>query len=231
MEHLSCRFNWNLSIEKYFPIFHRSKRVPRRSFRRRGGFRRARSFVRKTVASMGPIEAKRFLFDEISLTQASATAFDAVHALGLVVCQESVNEETESNGTNVAEVPLYSKLVGMKGSISLTNLGATNRIRWLLYKRPDGESLTSTLADAFFHSSDDTPTMRELRANTLAKGIILPKADSLKATINLGRIRRSTLRRLGNLRENDAIYLLISTNTTAGSQKIHGMGTMYVRTN
>lgn len=200
-----------------------------RRFGRRGGMRRARRLIRRTVASMGPIEAKRVVLDGFSIPARSAAAYDNPQAIGLVVCQESVNEETESNGTTVAEIPLYSKIVGMKGSFTIHGGSSGDRIRWLLYKRPDGEALTSVLTDAFFHSSDDSPTMRELRANTLAKGYSI-MSDKLAGRVSF-HVRRSTLKRLGNMREQDAIYLLVAISSSTASTVITGFGTIYCRLN
>lgn len=200
--------------------------------RRRGSARRARSFVRRTVSSMGPIEAKRILLEGVTIADRTTNPYDNPTTVDLLVCQETVNEETESNGTTIAECPLYSKLVGMK--LNLYIQGAVSEAlnaRFLLYKLPDGESLTSTLEDAFFHSSDDTPVMRELRSVTLAKGIFHLNESQGATRIPIF-VKRKTLRRLGKLRENDRIRLYVAIDGVATTQpKIYGMGTLYVRMN
>lgn len=201
-----------------------------RRFRRRGrgSFRRARSFVRRTVSSMGPIEAKRVLVTRLSIPAESAADFDNPLRLVLLTTGESVNEELISDGTNVAEAKMYSKLVAMKGSFTVNGLGTTSVCRWILMKEPDGEDLTSTLTDEFFHGSTDTPTNRELRANILAKGMFTG-SDRTSAKINLW-VKKKTLRRLGSLRENDRISLVIAHNE-ASAMTLTGFGTLYVRMN
>lgn len=179
---------------------------------------------------MGPIEAKRIILNGVTISAKSATDYDTITSIPLVVCQESVNEETESNGTNTAEVPLYSKVVAIKGRLVLnTNFSATSCVHWMLYKQPDGESLTSTLADAFFHSADDTPTVRELNKNIIAKGMLVG-SDKTSAAINLGFHKRKTLRRLGSLREGDKIVLALATNESS-THKLWGFGNLYARLN
>lgn len=199
----------------------------RRAFRRRGGFRRARGFVRRTVRNMGRIEPKRVILTDFA-PGANATPYTTVTTCGLVVCQESVNEETESNGTTIAEVPLYSRIVAIKLKLAWFNMGASRYMRWMLIKDPDNEGALTSLADADFHSSDDTPTARELRKNTLAKGWVIPSADGLMKNINIF-IRKKTLRRLGSLREGDRIKLVLAANSATSVGQVSGFGTIYVR--
>lgn len=199
----------------------------RRSFRRRGGYRRARSFIRRTMHNSGRIEAKRILLNDFA-PGANATPYTTITSVGLISCAESVDEEQEADGTTAPTCPLYSKVVSIKLNLSWDQMGAARRLRWMIYKDTDNESPVSSLADAIFHSSDDTPTMRELRKNTLAKGWVIPKADSLMGKLVI-RIRRSTLRRLGSLRENDRIKLILAANSSTSVGVVNGFGTLYVR--
>lgn len=201
----------------------------RRFRRRRGGMRRARSFIRRTVANMGPIEAKRLVLDNVTIPARTASDYDNPLQIGLVVCQETVDEEVESTSATIAQVPLYSKVVGLKMNLMIHAAASTDRFRWMLYKRPDGEGLITTgLVDAIFHSSDDAQNNRELRANTLAKGFFVG-SDKTAGRLPLF-VKRSTLKRLGNLRENDRIELIIA-KSGASTANITGFGTTYVRLN
>lgn len=200
----------------------------RRSRRRRGSFRRARSFIRKTVSNMGPIEAKRILVNRLSIPAKTSADFDNPLRLVLLTTGETINEELISDGTNIAEAKVYSKLVGMKLRFSIQGLGSSSVLRWILMKEPDGEDLTSTLTDEFFHGSTDTPTNRELRANILSKGIFT--GSDRTGAVLMPFVRRSTLKRLGNLRENDRISLVLAHNESS-AMNITGMGTLYVRMN
>lgn len=189
--------------------------------------RRARGFVRRVMRNSGRIEAKRVILTDF-VPGANATPYTTITSVGLVVCQETMNEETESDGTNIAEVPLYSKVVGIKLNLSWFGMGASRYMRWMMYKDTDNETPISSLADANFHSSDDTPTMRELRKNTLAKGWVIPSADGLMKNLRIS-IRRKALRRIGGLREGDRIKIIFACNSSTSVGLISGFGTLYVR--
>lgn len=191
--------------------------------------RRARSFIRRTVAAMGPIERKAVVLESHSIPARSASIYDNPTTVGLLVCQETVNEETESDGTNVAEAPLYSKVVGMKMQLMLHGMSANQIVRWMLVKDVDNEGAVTNLTDTFFHNTNDTPTDRELRARTLAKGFVIG-TDKTGQRLNLF-IRRNTLKRLGNLRENDRLELILASSTSDTGAKLTGFGTIYIRAN
>lgn len=203
----------------------------RRSFRRRGGFRRARRFIRRTVAQMGPLEAKRILFHRLAIGDSdTAQQFDGTDTASrysFIVAQESVDEEVESNGTTIAEVRPYSKVVGIKTNFIVHGLSTSDTLRWMVVKDVDGERGVSNLS--VFHNSDDTQAARELRANTLAKGYMVG-SDRTSARLPIF-IKRSTLKRLGGLRENDKISLYLQAGGTSTSSLLTGFGTVYVRHN
>lgn len=188
--------------------------------------RRARGLVRRIVSRMGRIEAKRFLFTDLSIPSDAGTDYNVPLNIPLVVAGDTVDEELESDGTNIAQVTNYSKIVGIKGQIVVDGMGTGTRIRWQLQKWPDGEELGASLIDANFHSSNDTPTHREMRELTLAKGIIYA-SDRTAQRLPLF-IKRKTLARLGTLRENDRIVLKLAQNTTDACE-ISGFGTLYAR--
>lgn len=196
--------------------------------RRRGSFRRARRFIRRTVATMGRIEPKRILLSQVGLTSRGAAVFDATKKIDLLVASETVNEETVSDGTNVAETKMYSRVVGMKFNFTLTPLASGEVIRWMLYKNVDSDITLNDLVDNNFHSSQDTTDLRQLRSVTLAKGVVYG-TDRTSAKIKAF-VRRSTLHRLGSLRENDKLTLVLATTSNATGCKIDGFGTIYVRT-
>lgn len=190
--------------------------------------RKARSFIRRTVASMGPIEAKRFNVDKLAIPAKSAADYDNPLVLDLLVCQESIDEEVESDGTTVAQVPLYSKLVGMKGQLMIHGASNGDVFRWLLYKNTDNDDPITSLTNSFFHTSNDDQTSREIRSRIMAKGMFVA-TDKLGSRLNLF-VRRKTLKRLGSLRENDRITLLIAHDDSA-SKLLTGFGTLYCRLN
>ena len=178
---------------------------------------------------MGPIEPKRIILDNFTIA-ANATAYATPTTIGLLTATESVDEELESNGTTIAEARPYSKVVGMKLQLEVftNSLTAGDRIRWMLVKDVDNEGAITALTDAFFHTSNDDPTSRELRARTLAKGFLVVN-DRTSRKMNIF-IRRNTLKRLGSLRENDRFELVVASSANATCQ-VTGIGTIYVRHN
>lgn len=147
-----------------------------------------------------------------------------------------MDEELESTGgttagTDVADVPLYAKLLSMK--LNLIVEGATSvstMLRWLLYKKPDGESLVSTLSQTVFHVSDDTPTFREFRRQTMAKGMFVSNPSTATNRLPIF-IKRSALARNRSFAENDVLALLIAKAAEGTTCTISGFGTLYFRAN
>lgn len=202
----------------------------RKRGRRRGGFRRARSFVRKTVVNMGTIHAKRVLWEGGIIPDITATPYDNPVSIDLLQCIETQAEEQISDGTVVADAPLYSKLVGVK--LNLLVKGAVNDttpMRWILYKSPDAD-ITAATAMSNWHNSDDTSPAREMRANTLAKGMFITHASTGVTRVPIF-IRRSTLKRLGKLKENDVIrFSIAAANAVTTQCTTYMWGTLYVKT-
>lgn len=204
----------------------------RRSFRFRPGrfTRRVRKIARR---STGQILAKRVILSGLTIPDVTAADWDNPLQVGLISCQETIDEEEESDGTNVADVPLYSKLVGLK--LQLTVLGATsttNVYRWMLHKLPDGEELitdANRLAGNF-HSSDDTNPMREFRKMCMAKGMVVTNPNTAVTRLNVF-VKRSAMKRVSPLREGDIIRLDIAKDTAGTTSLLHGFGTLYVRAN
>lgn len=139
-----------------------------------------------------------------------------------------MDEEVESDGTNTADCPLYSKILSIRLKAQL-NAATSSLLRWILYKAPDGESLVSNMVSQW-HSSDDSPTQREIRKNTLAKGMIRVAADRQVAFLSPF-IKRKTLARIGSLSENDKIILTIAKDAAGSAVGFDGFGQAYVRAN
>lgn len=199
--------------------------------RRRQNFRRARSFIRKTVSDMGPIVRKAIILDQVAIPARTSVAYDNPVQIHLLVAQEAENEETESNGTTIAEIKPYSRLVSAKMFFNVNGIGNQTRIRWMLIKDVDqddiaGVTAAAILTDSIFHTTNDTPAQNLVRAHTLAKGMIWG-TDRLSGSIRPF-IKRQTLRRLSSFRENDRLTLLVATSEASASA-IGGMGTLYLR--
>lgn len=177
-----------------------------------------------------PMTVKRFVIDELSVPADGGTNFSVPLVIPLLTSVDGgTNAETESDGTNIAECNPYSRVVKIKGSLKVIGLSSGDVIRYMLYKDEDNEGMVTSLQTQF-HNSNDDASNRELRARILSKGILVPGSGGY-VTINLGAIRRKTLRRLGLMKENDRIELAIAGNDASSPGTVNGFGSIYVREN
>lgn len=205
-------------------------------FRRRFRFRHSRGgFARRVRAVIGTTLVKRVSFDRTTIPDVTSVNFDNPLFIDLLACREAIDEEIESTGgttpgTDVADCPVYSRLTSMKLNILLE--GATSvstYIRWLLYKMPDGESLITGLGSSF-HSSDDTPTFREARKYTMAKGHLVLNPSTAVQQMRVF-VSKGALKRVSPMRENDRIRLVIAKAAEGTTCTVAGFGNLYVRAN
>lgn len=188
--------------------------------------RRARPIIR---AATGITLAKRIILTDEIIPDVSAADFDNPLNVDLLQCIEAQDEEQVSDGTTIADAPLYSRIAAMRVNL-FTSASAGTLIRWLLYKMPDGESLISSLADANFHGSNDTPTQREMRKMTVAKGYYRISPDRLQTDMKI-RVSRAAWKRISPLRENDTLRLVIAKSAEGSTGLLSGMGTIWVKAN
>lgn len=195
---------------------------------RRGlNFKRIRRIVRAVTL---PVVAKRVIFDTETISPYTTNAYDTANRYPLLLSQENTNEEQEADGTSPAEVTIGSRIVSLKLNFAITATQTGEIFRWMLLKYADGEELTTSLVDAWFHSSDDTPSLRELKKLTLAKGILYPGASNLTAFLRIF-VKRKALARNAILKENDKIVLVVASNKNTSLAKLHGFGTIWVALN
>jgi hypothetical protein len=166
---------------------------------------------------------------EESIPDITSAAFDTPLNIDLLECVESVDEEAISDGSTVADVPLYSRILSFKTHL-FVDCDAATLIRWVLYKMPDGEALVGSLVDATFHGSQDTPTGREIRKVIIAKGYMRISADRLQSPLRIF-ISRQALKRISPLRENDKLRLTIAKSAAGTTAQLSGFGTIYVKAN
>lgn len=219
---------------KHFIIFRPVQRAMRRfrSFRRRRtNFRQARRIVR---AVSGITLAKRIVLGGVTVPDITAADWDNPVGIDLAVCQETMDEQLESDGTNVAQVPLYSRLTAIKLNLQVVGPSSNSVVhRWILHKLPDGEELIADnlrLAGANFHSSNDEPAHREMRKYTLAKGILITNSSTGVTPLRIF-VKRAAMKRVGPFRENDVLRLDIAKDQTGISSALHGFGTLYFKAN
>lgn len=198
-------------------------RSRRRSFRR---FSRARRIVR---AVSGITLSKRIVLDGVTIPAESAVNYDNPLKVSLLRCIEAQDEAVESDGTNIADAPLYSRLVKLRLQFGIRGNAGQN-FRWMLVKFPDGDdSITSLANNGQFHVSDETTSGREIRKNILSKGFFMLNSSALAGNIPI-RVSRQALRRMGSLRETDVISFVIASDSSA-SASLHGFGTIWVKAN
>lgn len=199
--------------------------------RRRTNFRQARRIVR---AVSGTILAKRVILGGVTIPDVTAADWDNPVQIPLAVCQETMDEELESDGTNTAQVPLYSRLVGLKLNLQVVGPSSASVVhRWMLHKLPDGEELitdANRLTNTGFHSSDDTNPFREFRKMQLAKGMLITNSSTGVTPLRIF-VKKAAMMRVAPMRENDVIRLDIAKDQTGIASTIHGFGTLYFRAN
>lgn len=205
-------------------------------FRRRFRFRRSRgSFARRVRRVTGITLVKRMVINRATIPDITAADFDNPLFIDLLVCRETMDEELESTGgttagTDIADVPLYSRLTSAKLNFLVEgSTSVSTYIRWFLYKMPDGESLRTGLGSGF-HNSDDSPTEREVRKMTMAKGHFILNPSTAVQNLRVF-VSRQALKRVSPMRENDRIRILFAKAAEGTTCTVSGFGTMYVRAN
>lgn len=194
----------------------------------RARFFRARKVVR---AVSGITLAKRVILDDISIADITSANFDNPTQVNLLTCIEAQDEELESDGTNVATAPLYSRIVAIKLNLLLKAPSGTH-VRWMLHKLPDGEELVTDAnrLAGNFHASDDTNPMREFRKMQLAKGITAIASDKLATSMRVF-VRKKALARVSPLRENDVLRFDVAKHADGTTATLSGFGTIWLRAN
>lgn len=204
------------------------RRATRRS---RGGFRR---FARRVRRVTGITMVKRIILDQLVIPDVTTVAYDNPLTVTLLECTEAQDEEVESNGTTIADAPLYSRITAIKTKMTVGDATALTCVRFMVYKCTDGDdpitALGVGLADGAFHTSNQTPNNRELVRNTLAKGYIMIPPDKQVAPLNI-RISREAMRRAGSMREGDLIRAIFAKDATGTTLRLWGMGNIYLRAN
>lgn len=190
--------------------------------------RRARPIVR---AVTGISLVKRILVDNATVPDVTTVDYDNPLNVALLQCIEAQDEEQVSDGTVIADAPLYSRITGIRLKC-IFQASTAVMMRWMVYKSPDNDITVSSLINGgdAFHSSNDTPTAREIRKNTLAKGFFWLNADRQASDINV-RISKAALQRVSPLRENDQIKFVTAKAAAGTAVSLNMMGQIYLRAN
>lgn len=165
----------------------------------------------------------------MAINDGTTIDYDTPTFLPLLVCQESINEETESDGTNVAETTIGSRIVALRLNFIINASGQAG-YRWMLIRDQDNDleaNITSLGTGGFFNSANQSPTQAAINRNILAKGQFRIMGDGLTARIPIF-VRKKTLQRCGNLKENDRLKLIIAASNAGVTHALSGFGNIYV---
>lgn len=183
---------------------------------------------------MGTILAKRVNVVKLSIPDITSADFDNPTSFRLLEGAEAQDESVESTGgttvgTDVATAPLYSKLVAIKLQLILHGAAGGELVRWQIVRNPDSDISAATY-NTNWHNSDDTSTAREVRANQLAKGVVVVQSNTLATRVPIF-IKRKTLRRMSSIKEGDSYAMVFSKDATGTTVLATVWGTMYLRAN
>lgn len=205
--------------------------MPRFKFRRRSFgamVRSARPIIR---AATGITLAKKVELDAVTIPAESAANYDNPLVVPLLTCLEAQDETLESNGTTIATIPLYSRLIAMRLQFNVLAGAASQGFRWILFKNVDNDTTVTSLANnsGFFHDTNETDAARAMRGLTIAKGFFISNASS-----NVNRVpifvRKDAMKRISPFREDDRLTFVIAQNSGTGAS-LHGFGTLWVKAN
>lgn len=200
--------------------------------RRRVNFARARQVVR---AVSGRIINVRVNVVKFSIPDVTSADFDNPVAYDLLVGAEAQAHEVEATGgttagTDVPQVPIYSKVVALRLQTMVHGSSAGGEIvRWQLARNPQND-LSAANFNTGWHTADDDVTNREVRKYQIAKGQLIVSPNNLQTPLNLF-IKKKTLLRNGNIREGDRLKMVFSKDATGTTLSVTQWGTIWLRAN
>lgn len=178
----------------------------------------------------GKILVKRVLIDKFTLPDITSADYDNPINLGLIEGIEAQDENVESDGSVIADAPLYSRIVAMKLKTIIHGSSAGGElVRWMLVKNPDGDISNASFM-AGFQSSNDDRTSSDVRSHTYAKGIVLVQPSRNSTSVPVF-IKRKTLNRMGVLNEGDVVSLIMAKDATGTSLQVTCWGNIWIRAN
>lgn len=173
------------------------------------------------------------MLHDFAIPDVSAADFDNPVRVNLLAATATQAEGVESTGgttvgTDVATVPLYSKMLKMRLNMIFRAANAT-MVRWILFKNPDND-ITDANINTSFHTSDDDQGPREIRKFILAKGFVNIPSDRLSAPLRI-RVSRAAWARAAPMRDGDRIVLIMSKESQGTTATLSGFGTIWVKAN
>lgn len=178
---------------------------------------------------MGTTLVKRVNIAGATIPDITSVDFDNPLGENLVICQETMDEEAEAIDGTPAQVPLYSRLTGLRLQAIVSGASAATHLRWSLAKSPDGD-LTAANFNTNWHTSNDDATAREVRKYMIAKGLMFINPSTLGQKINIF-VRRQALKRIQSFREGDVLKFTISKDAPGTTCLLSMWGNIYFKAN
>lgn len=179
-------------------------------------------------AATGISLVKRVLVDSATIPDITSVNYDNVLSISLLECTEAQDEEAESDGSAVADCPLYSRITGLRlqGHFQAST---ASYVRWMLYKSPDNDiSITSLVST--FHNNNDTQGEREIRKNTMAKGWTYVNPGNSGSPFKCF-VSREAMKRISPMKENDVIKLVLAKDAAGTTIPFNLWGQFRIRAN
>lgn len=181
----------------------------------RMGMKQFNGMVQKAVEHK---DVKRVRFMNKAIPTAATTTFT------LLTCDDDPDYDLNSDGTTVAEVQPFSKIVGMNLKFRL-EAAAGNTVEWLLIKDPDGLFTATQPAPSTLFTADITLTTIAVRKYTLAYGWLKSVSGIRDSTIFKIRVSKAAIKRAGAFLDGDKLLLIIA-NPSAGAGEFILTGTI-----
>lgn len=190
----------------------------------------ARPIIR---AATGIVLPKRLLLHDFLIPDVTSVDFDNPVEFDILSCNEGQDENIESTGgttagTDVAQIPLYSRLLSFKTNLMFRAANAC-MVRWMLVKNDDNDFSAGNFNSAF-HSSNDDATTKAIHKLTMAKGFVNIPSDKLAAPLRIF-VKRSAMKRVSPMKEDDKISMVFSKEAAGTTATLSGFGTFYVKAN
>lgn len=189
--------------------------------------RRARPIIKATT---GITLVKRVNVDKGTIPDITSADYDNPLVISLLEATETMGEADVSDGSIIADAPLYSRITGIRLNTTVIAGQATQmQLRWIMWKDVDGDLPGSTVMP-LWHVSTESSVAREVRRMTIAKGLLIANQSSGVVPLHI-RISRAALKRISPLRELDVLKFAIAKDAPGTAAVLNMWGSIYLRAN
>lgn len=181
----------------------------------------AKGFVVRTVRSMQPTHVHRVRIIGTALVSSTDLY------LSLLKGVDDPNRDLISNGSDIAECKVNSKITKIQLTVVLSSYSAGEVTELLLHKDPDLAITTSFTVTSLF-LADFTAVSSAVKKNSLVYRFFRALAVSDGARIGMG-MKRKALRRAGKMNENDTLKLAAINGAFATNNTIDVVGRIWTK--